>query len=129
MIVPVSIDDFIRATSAHQYGLVGRRQIRGFGASRTQISHRIGKGMLSPLTPEVLELNGSPSSDGKTAMAAVLDGPPGAVLSHTSAAAWWDLPGFHLYDDLHVTVPHQGMARRARLSTIHYQKDLPATRL
>jgi hypothetical protein len=121
----VSIDDFIRATSADQYGLVGRRQIRGFGATRTQISHRIDKGMLSPLTPEVLELSGSPPSDGKTAMAAVLDGPPDAVLSHTSAAAWWDLPGFHLYDDLHITVPHQGAPRRARLSTIHYQKDLP----
>jgi hypothetical protein len=88
----VTVDDFIRETAASQYGLIGRRQIRGFGGTRTQVSHRVGKGMLSALTPEVLELVGSPPSDGKTAMAAVLDGPPDAVLSHTSAAAWWDLP-------------------------------------
>ena len=125
----MTVDDFIRETAAAQYGLVGRRQIRGFGGTRTQISHRLGKGMIAALTPEVLELVGSPPSDGKTAMAAVLDGPPGAVLSHTSAAAWWDLPGFHLHGDLHVTVPHQGAPRRGRLSMIHYHKDLPEEEL
>jgi hypothetical protein len=125
----MSVDDFIRDSAAAQYGLVGRRQIREFGGTRTQISHRVDKGMLAPVTPEVLELVGSPPSDAKTAMAAVLDGPPGAVLSHKSAAAWWDLPGFHLHDDLHVTVPHQGAPRRGRLSMIHYHKDLPGDQI
>ena len=115
----MTVDDFIRETAAAQYGLIGRRQIREFGGSRTQISHRVGKGMLSSLTPELLELAGTPPSDGKTAIAAVLDGPLDAVLSHASAAAWWDLPGFHLHGELHVTVPRQGAPRRGRLSMIH----------
>jgi hypothetical protein len=85
--------------------------------------------MLAPLTPEVFELAGSPPSDGKTAMAAVLDGPPGAVLSHQSAAAWWGLPGFYLHRDTAITVPRQGTPRRGRLSTIHYHQDLPQDQL
>jgi hypothetical protein len=125
----MSVDDYIRQTAANQYGLVGRRQLRADGTTRTQIAHRISKGTLAPLTPEVLELVGTPPSEGKVAMAALLDGPPGAVLSHTSAAAWWDLPGFHFHDGIHVTVPHQGAPRRGRLAMIHYHKDLPEDQL
>ena len=84
----VSLDDAIRKTTARQYGLIARRQIRDLGGNRKQVAHRVSKGVLREITSEVLELVGSPDSDGKTALAAVLDGPPGAVLSHTSAAAW-----------------------------------------
>jgi hypothetical protein len=125
----MSFDDYIRQTAASQYGLVGRHQLRSFGATRTQIAHRIKTGALAALTPGVLELVGTPPSEGKIAMAALLDGPPGAVLSHTSAAAWWDLPGFHFHDGLHITVPHQGAPRRGRISMTHYHKDLPQDQL
>ena len=37
-------------------------------------------------------------------MRAVLDAGPGAVISHTTAAAWWGLPGFDLLT-IHVTRP------------------------
>ena len=58
-------------------------------------------------------------------MGAVLDSPPGAVLSHVSAAAIWELPGFHLSDPIHVTVPRQGVDSRRRLAIVHFQKDFP----
>ena len=58
-------------------------------------------------------------------MAAVLDSPPGAVVSHTSAAAYWDIPGFSLSQPFHVTIPRQGVSRRHRLAVVHYQKDFP----
>ncbi|MFN2486273.1 MAG: hypothetical protein ABR609_06650 [Acidimicrobiia bacterium] len=125
----MSIDDLIWSTAEGQYGLVGRRQMRELGATRAHLGHRVRKGLLREITPEVLEVSGSPSSVGKTALAAVLDGPLGSVLSHTSAAAWWDLPGFRIGSNLHVTVPRQGAPRRGRLSVIHYQKDLPRDEL
>lgn len=126
----MSLDDGIRKTTARQYGLIARRQIRELGGDSRHVARRVSNGLLRHITAEVLELVGSPSSDGKTAMAAVLDGPPGAVLSHTSAAAWWDLPGFRVDAlQLHVIVPRQGAPRRGRLSMIHYQKDLPKEEL
>ncbi|MGH8923929.1 MAG: hypothetical protein ACRDWA_04695, partial [Acidimicrobiia bacterium] len=122
----MTFDELLRQTTARQYGVIGRRQIRAFGGTRTQVAHRIAKGILLPVTPEVLELTGSPPSDAKIALTAVLDAPPGAVLSHTSAAAWWQLPGFRIdQNDLHVLIPQQGTPRRGRLSIIHYHKDLP----
>lgn len=121
----MAFDHDLRAMCATQYGIAGRRQLRSIGGTRTRIAHRISKGILRPITNEVLELVGTPPSDGKHALAAVLDAPPGAILSHTSAAAWWNLPGFRIDDHLHVTVPRQGAPTRGRLSMIHYQKDLP----
>ena len=89
----MAFDDDLRIMCANQYGIAGRRQLRAMGGTRTRIAHRVSKGILRPITAEVLELVGSPPSDGKRALAAVLDAPPGAILSHTSAAAWWDFPG------------------------------------
>ncbi|HEY7584561.1 MAG TPA: type IV toxin-antitoxin system AbiEi family antitoxin domain-containing protein, partial [Acidimicrobiia bacterium] len=125
----MDFDRDLRRLAASQFGLAGRRQIRALGGTGRQIAHRVEKGILAPITHEVLELVGTPASEGKTALAAVLDAPLGAVLSHTSAAAWWDLPGFRIDDDLHVTVPRQGSPHRGRLAMIHYQKDLPTDQL
>ena len=125
----MDFDREVRRLSSQQYGLVNRRQIRAFGGSGRQIAHRVERGILAPITREVLELVGTPPSEGKTALAAVLDAPLGAVLSHTSAAAWWDLPGFRIDHDLHVTVPRQGSPHRGRLAMIHYHKDLPTDHL
>lgn len=125
----MSFDAFLRQTTALQYGLIGRRQIRAAGFHRSMVAHRMERGILRPLTPEVLDLVGSPHSIGKVAMAAVLDSPDGAVLSHTAAAAWWGLPGFSLESGIHVTVPRRGAPRRGRLAQIHYQFDLPIDEL
>ena len=121
----VDFDDFLRKQPPGNYGLISRRQIRGAGFHRDRIAHRVERGYLRLLTPEVLALNGTAASDGQRVMAAVLDSPPGAVLSHIAAAAWWQLPGFSLESGIHVTVPRQGAPRRGRLTKVHYQLDLP----
>ena len=41
---------------------------------------------------------------GEPLMRAVFDAGPGAVVSHTTAAAWWGLPGFDLLT-VHITRP------------------------
>ncbi len=58
-------------------------------------------------------------------MTAVLDAGPGAVLSHRSAAALWELPGFRL-SDLEVTSLRRGPRRDVRLATLHLTRVLPA---
>jgi very-short-patch-repair endonuclease len=59
-------------------------------------------------------------------MAAVLDAGPGAVLSHHSAAALWELPGFDLRD-LHVTRLRTGTRRGVRLAREHRPRALLAS--
>lgn len=58
-------------------------------------------------------------------MAGVLDAPGGGYLSHESAAAWWQIPGFWLRQPIHVVIPWQGTNRRTRLAMVHYHRDLP----
>ncbi|HJR86742.1 MAG TPA: type IV toxin-antitoxin system AbiEi family antitoxin domain-containing protein [Acidimicrobiia bacterium] len=125
----MDFDRDVRRLASQQYGLANRRQIRAFGGTGRQIAHRVEKGILAPITHEVFELVGTPASEGKSAMAAVLDAPLGAVLSHTSAAAWWDIPSFRIDNDLHVTIPRQGSPHRGRLAMIHYHKGLPPDHL
>jgi very-short-patch-repair endonuclease len=59
------------------------------------------------------------------AMSGVLDAPPGAYLSHRSAAAWWGIPGFRLSGPVQVVIPWQGVEKRTRLAQIHYHRALP----
>ncbi len=117
--------DLIRAHASVQYGLVSRRQLRADCIGGDAIDHRVRKGELQPLSADVLRLVGSPESDQQRGMAAVLDAPGEAYLSHRSAAAWWGIPGFDLEDRLHVTIPHAGIRKRTRLSVIHYHRGLP----
>lgn len=57
-------------------------------------------------------------------MRAVLDAGPGAVLSHTTAAAWWGLPGFDLRI-VHVTRPRGVTSTRAEFAhVLHTVVDL-----
>lgn len=58
-------------------------------------------------------------------MSGVLDSPPGAILSHSAAAALWEVPGFDLRGPVHVTVPRQGIRSRSRLAIVHFHQDLP----
>lgn len=107
-----------------QYGAFARWQAREYGVTRGQIARRAERGEIECMTPVVLILRGSPHSHRRGAMAAVLDAGPGAVLSHHSAAALWDLPGFDLRC-LHVSRLRSGTRRGARLAVIHQPSGLP----
>ena len=74
-----------------QHGVVASRQLAALGMSRNAVSarshagrlHRVHRGVYAVGHP-VLTVNGR-------RMAAVLAAGPGAVLSHASAAALWDI--------------------------------------
>lgn len=108
-----------------QHGVVGRRQLMELAIDNQVLRPLLRRQILVPMSDAVLRVNGSVEGPHQAAMAAVLDSPPGAVLSHRSAAALWGLPGFELQPEFHVTVPRQGRSRRGDLSIVHFQKDLP----
>lgn len=120
---PLAIDgavDFeLRCLAAEQYGVVSRAQCRAIGVTSEWLRHRIAKGQWRPLSKRVLLLVGAPRSARTSVMAAVLDGAPGSVASHRTAAALWRLSGFRL-DNLDVTQPRSRQAMRPpALGTLH----------
>ncbi len=121
----MEIETAIWELSARQHGLVGKRQLNALGIDHQRLRPLLQRKSLTALSPEVFVLSGSASSPHRSAMAATLDAPPGALLSHQSAAGLWGLPGFRLDAPFHVTIPRQGVTARRRLNVIHYHKDLP----
>lgn len=121
----MELETVVWGLAESQHGIVGRRQLlrRGFNDDHLDALDR--RGAVEHLSPEVIRLRGAPLSDLSQAMAAVLDSPTGAVLSHRSAAGLWGVPGFDLRGELHVTVPRQGLRKRGRLAVVHFQKDMP----
>lgn len=101
--------------SEAQHGLVTTGQLRTTGLSPDQIHEAIGRGRLVRMSPRLLRMAGSPETTAQRVLAAVLDAGPGSALSHESALAWWDVPGF-LLDTLHVTHTRDGVHRPARLA-------------
>lgn len=87
------INNRIRNLAATQHGLVARRQLRDAGVGADAIRSRLRRGDLLALTARVLRIAGAPVTGAADLMAAVLDGGPGAAVSHRSAAALWGLPG------------------------------------
>lgn len=114
----MSIDERLRSRAALQHGLVTRAQARGAGLSRQALHHRARSTDWEAVTPRVLRLVGSPETTEQRLLAAVLDAGPHAVLSHSSAAAWWGLPGFQR-QPVHVTRPRGRTRRPSRLATVH----------
>jgi hypothetical protein len=119
----------IRDLAQTQYGHVSTRQLSARGVPTHVVRHAVETGALRRVTRQVLQIAGTPEVEGTLAMVAVLDAPDGAVLSHTSAAALWGLPGFRLDRDLHVTVPARGQPRRRRTARVHYHLGLPPDQL
>lgn len=109
--VAMSFDPIARQLAARQHALVAVHQLRDLGATESQVKWLRRSGGWEPVGRRALRLVGSPPTPGQGAMAAVFDASPAAILSHTSAAAWWGLPGFDL-EPFHVTRA-RGITRRA----------------
>jgi very-short-patch-repair endonuclease len=115
----------LRRLSEQQYGVISRCQAQQIGVGKSELRWMLDSGIWAATTPAVLELVGTPQSDEKRVMSAVLDAPQGAVVSHGTAAAWWRIPGFSYARRQDVTIPRQGVRGRTRLAVLHFQKDLP----
>jgi very-short-patch-repair endonuclease len=72
-----------------------------------------------------MRLSGSADTPAQRAMASVLDVGEPAVLSHSSAAGWWQVPGFVLAP-MHTTRLRGGRNQPSHLSTVHQPRQLSA---
>jgi very-short-patch-repair endonuclease len=87
------------------HGVVSLRQARALGLTPAGLRNLRKSGRWELASPRVLLATASPRTSLQQAMAAVLDAGGDAVLSHSSAGAWWGAPGFTL-------VPAQVIRRR-----------------
>jgi very-short-patch-repair endonuclease len=113
----------LRDLARHQHSLATRAQAATFEVGRESLRSQLDRRHWEALTKRVLRLRGSPHTPGQRAMAATLD--VDGVLSHTSAAAWWGLPGFSL-DPLHVSVERRVNEVSSALATVHRIRALDA---
>lgn len=118
-------DAAIRAIARGQHSLVARRQLRAAGVAAPSVRRRLRSGMLVAVTSRVLRLAGAAPDEDQRVMAAVLDAGPGAVASHTTAAALWGLPGFD-GATVEVSRGRAGSDRPSSLARVHHPRLLPA---
>src|SRR6476620_2625741 len=118
------LDEHLEELSREQHGAVAVWQIRRLGASRTELSRLRRSRRWVSVTDRVLRPSSAVLSDRLRASAAVLDAGPGAVLSHSAAAAWWEVPGYTLRS-LHVSQPKPRATMISSLATVHDLRDVP----
>ena len=109
----MSADDDLHELAARQLGFVTRLDARSAGWSTSALRHRVARGDWIAHGRYVLQRAGAPWARGSPLMRAVLDAGAGSVVSHTTAAAWWGLPGFDLRP-IHVTRPRGITSHPAR---------------
>lgn len=88
---PRPVDLAIARLAERQHGVIGYPQLRALGLSRQAIHHRVRKGRLHRIHRGVYAVGHKRLTRRGRWMAAVLAGGDGAVLSHRSAAALWQL--------------------------------------
>lgn len=119
----MELDDAIRTYTAAQHGLLTRQQLRSTGGARTDLHRRLQTGVLQRISPRVFRIGGSPDTAAQRSLATVLDVGELAVLSHSSAASWWQIPGF-AFDPAHTTRLRGGRVHASHLSTVHQPRLL-----
>src|SRR5262245_21502338 len=90
----MSADESLYELAKQQHGFATRLQARTAGLTKDALLHRIRRGEWVTHGSRVLHRSGTPWTRASPLMRAVLDAGPGGVISHTTAAAWWGLPGF-----------------------------------
>jgi very-short-patch-repair endonuclease len=115
------------ALAKRQHGVVARRQLDSLGLGRHAIAHRVANGRLHRVLCGVYAVGRPELSERGRWMAAVLGCGAGAVLSHSSAAAAWQIrPGAP--GPIEVSVPARSYPR-GRDIRAHRRTYLPPERL
>ena len=94
-----------------QHGVIAHRQLLALGFSRQAIKHRLAKRRLHPVWRGVYAVGRPQVTRHGRWMAAVLSCGPEAVLSHTSAAALWEIRPDHS-GPIELSVPAHVFPRR-----------------
>jgi len=79
--------------AGRQHGVVARRQLLALGFNAREIEHRVARGRLHPVRRGVYAVGWPAVTKKQRWMAAVLVCGDGAMLSHGSAAALWEIAG------------------------------------
>ena len=106
-LVESSVDERIASLATRQHGVVATRQLVALGLTRRAVSHRAQAGRLHPLHRGVYAVGHADIGYRGRWLAAVLAHGDGAVLSHRSAAALWDVLA-DTAERTEVTVPTAG---------------------
>lgn len=115
---PAHPDAAIAQIAARQHGIVSLAQLLAAGLTKHAIHRRVAAGRLHPVHRGVYAVGHRPVSRRGFWKAATLALGGGAVLSHLSAAALWELlPDRDGYP--HVTLPRQGGRDRRRGIVLH----------
>lgn len=88
---PLPVDRSIAELARTQYGVVAREQLARLGLPASTIDRRVADGRLHVIHRGVYAVGHVVLTARGRWMAGVLAGGPGAVLSHASAAALWEL--------------------------------------
>lgn len=116
-----TVEAAIADLAGRQKGRLARRQLLALGLSSNAITHRVRAGRLLRLDSGVYALGHAPAFREGRWMTAVLRTGPGAVLSHSSAAALWGLAR-RAPSEIHMTCRRQlGSRPDVRLHRV----DLP----
>jgi hypothetical protein len=104
-----------------QHALATATQLSDAGITEDDVGRLVDLRRLAPMTRRVFRLLGAPETQAQRVLAAVLDADPNAVLSHASALAWWQVPGFGL-KQVHVTTPRSAPRRSRRRAEVVWHK-------
>jgi very-short-patch-repair endonuclease len=110
--------DAALSLAARQHGLAHRKQLTELGWSPDAMRHQLETGRWRRRSSRVMELVGSAPTTEQRLLAATLDLSLEAVVSHTTAAARWGLPGFSL-DPIHVTGQRERGRRPTQIGRVH----------
>ena len=117
-------DEVMRRLAGAQHGLAARSQLAAAGVPSSAVRRRLAQGTWRALSPRVVGLAGAAASGEGRALAAVLDGGPGTVASHATAAWLWGLPGFD-GAEVHVSRSRPARSRGAGvLGVVHHPASL-----
>ena len=118
------LDRLVADLAEKQHGVVEHQQLLRLGLSATAIKRRLAAGRLHRIHLGVYAVGHRKLTARGRWMAAVLACGPGAVLSHQTAAALWNIRPSSS-PALHVTVPTLDGRRRPGIK-IHRTRSLPA---
>lgn len=109
-----------------QHGVASDAQLRGLGVTRSALRHRLAQGTWTRAARSVIRLTSAPVTWESQVAAHVLAAGAGAVASHRTAAAIWQLDG-QGQDHIELTVPTPHRYRATGVVT-HHSTDLDRIR-
>ena len=119
----MALHDQVAALARGQHGLISREQLAQLQVPQSLLQSWRRTGRIERLSPRVWVMAGAPESRQQFALAGVLDANPGAALSQSAGANWWDMTGFPL-SPLQVIVPYRGRASRNYIAILHRSRTL-----